>query len=29
MAVNMQDPDAQEGVNAFAQKRQPRWKVQA
>ncbi len=27
MAVNMQDADAQEGVSAFAQKRQPQWKA--
>ncbi|MNE97118.1 Carnitinyl-CoA dehydratase [compost metagenome] len=29
MAVNMQDADAQEGVSAFAQKRQPSWRAGA
>lgn len=29
MAVNMQDDDAREGVGAFAQKRQPRWRSAA
>lgn len=29
MAVNMQDADAQEGVTAFAQKRQPSWRAGA
>ena len=29
MAVNMQDADAQEGVSAFAQKRQPNWRAGA
>ncbi|MNY83691.1 enoyl-CoA hydratase [compost metagenome] len=29
MAVNMQHADAQEGVAAFAQKRQPSWRAGA